>query len=74
MGYYTIRLFPASQNMMTIVTESGKFVYNFLPMSMCPSGYIFQAKVDYLIGDIEGVKTYIYAILVSIKESLHKHI
>ena len=64
MGYYTIRLSPASQYMTTIVTEFCKFRYNRLPMGMCASGYIFQANVDELIGDIEGAKTYIDDILV----------
>ena len=43
--------------MTTIVPEFGKFGYNCLPMGMCASGNIFQAKVDELIGDIEGAKT-----------------
>ena len=64
MVYYTIRLSPASQYMTTIVTEFGKFGYNHLPMGMCTSGDIFQAKVDKLLGDIEGFKTYIVDILV----------
>ena len=64
MGYYTIRLSPASQDMTTIVTEFGKFRYNRLYMGMCASGDIFQAKVDKLLGDIEGVRTYIDDILV----------
>ena len=46
-----------SQDMMKIVTEFGTFRYNCLPMVMCAPGDIFQAKVDDLIGDIEGVKT-----------------
>ena len=57
MGYYTIRLSPASQDMTTIVTEFGKFRYNCLPMGMCGLGGIFHAKVDGLLGDIEGAKT-----------------
>ena len=56
MGYYTIRLYPASQDMKTIVSEFGKFRYNRLPMGMCASGDIFQAKVDKLLGDTKGVK------------------
>ena len=68
MEYYTIRISPAIQYMTTIVTEFGKFKYNFLPMGMCASGNIFQAKVDKILGDIEGVKTYIDDILVLIKE------
>ena len=35
MGYYNIRLSPASQDMTTIVTEFGKFIYNRLPMGVC---------------------------------------
>ena len=64
MGYYTIRLSPASQDTMTIVTEFGKFIYNRLPMGMCASGDILQARVDELLVDIEGVNTYINDILV----------
>ena len=64
MGYYTIRISPASQYMTTIVTEFGKFKYNRLPTGMCDSRDIFQAKVDKIFGDIKGVKTYINDILV----------
>ena len=49
--------------MTTIVTEFGKFVYNCLHMGMCALVYIFQDKVDTLLSDIEGVKTYIEYIL-----------
>ena len=52
MGYYTIRPYPASQDMTMIVTEFGKFRYNRPPMGMCGSVEIFQAKVDKLLGDI----------------------
>ena len=44
--YYIIRLLPASQYMRTIVTEFGKFIYHHIPMGMCASCDIFQAKVD----------------------------
>ena len=54
MGYYTIRRSPASQEIMTIVTEFWKFKYDRIPMGMCASGGIFQARVDKLIVDIEG--------------------
>ena len=74
MGYYTISVSPASQDMTTIVTEFGKFRYNRLPMGMCASGDIFQAKVDRLLGDIKGVKTYIDDILVLSKDSFEKNI
>ena len=74
MGYYTIRLSPASQYMTTIVTEFGKFRYNRLPMGMCGLGDIFQAKVDDLPGGINGIKTHIDDILVLIKYCFKKHI
>ena len=64
MGYYNIRLSPASHYMTMIVTEFGKFIYNCLPMGMCASGDILQAKLDDLLDHTEGVKTYIYDILV----------
>ena len=43
-------------------------------MGMCTSGEIFQAKVDELLGDIEGVKTYIDDILVLSKDIFENHI
>ena len=72
--YYNISLLPVSQDMKTIVTEFGKCIYNNLPMGMCASGDIFQAILFELIGDIEGIKTYIYDILVLSKEILSNHI
>ena len=72
MGYYTIRLSPASQDMTMIGTRFGKFRYNCLPMGMCASRENFQTKVDKLLGDIEGVKTYIDDILVLGKDSFEK--
>ena len=74
LGYYTIRLSPTSQDMTTIDTEFGKFGYNILPMGMCASGDIFQAKVDEILGDIEGFKMYIDDILVLGKNSFENHI
>ena len=74
MGYYTIRIFPASQDMTTTVSESGGCKYNRLLMSMCALVYILQAKVDELLGDIEGVKIYIDDILVLRNEIFSRHI
>ena len=50
--------------MTTIVAEFGKFRYNRISIGMCDSGDIFQDQVDELLGDIEGVKTYIDDIIV----------
>ena len=45
-GYYTISVLTKSQDMMTIMTEFGKFRYNHLLTGMWTSGDTFQAKVD----------------------------
>ena len=59
---------------MTIVTEFGKFRYNRLPVGMCTSGDIFQSKLYEILGDIEGVKTYIGDILVLSNDLFANHI
>ena len=72
--YCTIRLSPAIQYMTTIVTEFGNLRYTRIPMGMCALGDIFQAKLEKILGDIEGVKIYIDAILVLIKDYFKNHI
>ena len=74
MGYYTIQLSPKSKDLTTIVTEFGKFRCNVLPMGLCISGGIFQAKVNELLGDIEGLYAYIDDILLTIKGSFDEHL
>ena len=73
MGYYTIPLSECSKNITTIVTEFGKFRYTCLPMGMVISGDVFQSKVYDLIGDIDGVRTYIDDILC-IGKNFDEHI
>ena len=68
MGYYTIRLFSDSQDRTKIVNEFGKLRFNCLPIGMCASRDILQSKIDELLSDIEGVKTYINDILVLTKD------
>ena len=72
MGYCTLRFSTASKDMTTIVNEFGKFKYNLLPMGMFASGDILQVKVDELLGDIEGVNTYIDDLLILGKDSFEK--
>ena len=73
-GYYTIRLLPAIQDMTMMVTEFGKFRYNNLPMGLCASVDIFQVRVDNLLGDIEGKKTYINDIIFFGEDCFKNHI
>ena len=63
-AYYTIRVSPTSYYMTNIYIEFGKSRYNGIPTGMWDLGDILQAKSDELIGDIEGVKTYINDIFV----------
>ena len=74
MGYYTIQLSPKSKDLMTIVTEFGKFRYNVLPMGLCISGDNSQAKVNELLGDIKGLYAYIDDILLTTKGLFDKHL
>ena len=43
-------------------------------MGMCASGDILQSKLDNLLGDIEGIKTYIGDIIVLSKDIFENHI
>ena len=54
MVYYTIDISTESCNLKTIVTEFGNFRYNRVPMGLYASGDKFQAKVNNLLGNIEG--------------------
>ena len=51
-----------------------KLKYNRLHTGMWALGDILQGKVDEMISDIEGFKTYIHDILVLTRDSLSKHI
>ena len=59
--------------MTTILAEFGKFRYNCFPIGICALGHILQAKLDKLLGDIEGVKTYRNDILFLRKEVFSNH-
>ena len=43
-------------------------------MVMCSPGYIFQSKLDKLLGYIKGVKTYIDDIIILSKDLFKNHI
>ena len=72
MGYYIVRISPASQDITTIVTEFGKLRYNRLHMEMCALVDIFQSKVDELLTYLKGFKTYIGDIIVLSKDLFRK--
>ena len=74
MGYYTIHILPESCDLKTIITGFGKFRYNRVPIGLCAFYDIFQAKVDELLSNIKGFKTYIDDILVLGKGIFSQHI
>ena len=74
MGYYMIQLYYKSKYITTIETEFGKIRYNILQMEMVSSGDIFQAKVNEFIDNTEGVKAYVYDILVLNKCNFADHV
>ena len=73
-GYYTIYISPEIHYLTTIVTEFGKSRYNRVPMVLCASNEIFQAKADNILGDINGVKKYTNSIIVLGKGIFSQHI
>ena len=74
MGYYSIRLSPRASDACTIVTEFGKFRYKRLPMGVSCSPDIFQAKINELLGDIEGICAYLDDLLLLSKGSWEDHL
>ena len=65
--YYTIYISTKSHYLKNIITEFVKFRYNKVPMRLCASGDIFQAKVEELLSDIKGAKTYMNVIMLLVK-------
>src|SRR6056300_1523977 len=59
MGYYTIRLDPASSDLCTIIFPWGKYRYKRLPMGFAGSPDIFQAKMIDLFSELEYIRAYL---------------
>ena len=64
MGCYTIEISTGGHKLKTIVIEFGKSRRNIFPMGMCASSEIFKDKVDRIIRDNKGLKTYIKDVIV----------
>ena len=52
---------PRRKNMTIILTKFRIFRYNYLPMGMHTSGYIFQDILEVLLGDISVVRIYTFS-------------
>jgi hypothetical protein len=55
MGYYTIRLDPATSKMCTIIFPWGKYSYKRLPMGFGGTADIFQAQIMDLMAALKFV-------------------
>ena len=74
MGYYHIKLNPASREMCTIVLPFGKCEYQRLPMGLCNSPDIFQEKISELMEGLDFVRTYIDDLLCLTKGTFEDHL
>ena len=74
MGYYHIRLDPASKKLCTLVFPWGKYEMQCLPMGLSNSPDIFQEKMSKLFANLETVWAYIDNLLVITKGSYDKHL
>jgi RNase H-like domain found in reverse transcriptase/Reverse transcriptase (RNA-dependent DNA polymerase)/Integrase zinc binding domain len=74
MGYYHIKLDPASRALCTIVLPWGKYEMQRLPMGLCNSPDIFQEKMAELMDGLGYVLTYIDDLLVLSNKSYEDHL
>jgi len=74
MGYYHIKLDPASKHLCTIILPFGKYEYQAIPMGLCNSPDIFQEKMSELMMGLEFVRTYIDDLLCITKGSFTDHL
>lgn len=74
MGYYHLRLDPATSDICTIVFPWGIYRYKRLPMGVACSPDIFQSKMNGLFSDLEYVLAYIDDLLVLTTDSFEDHL
>ena len=74
MGYYHIKLDPASRALCTIVLPWGKYEMQRLPMGLCNSPDIFQEKMSKLMDGLSFVLTYIDDLLIISNDSFENHL
>jgi len=74
MGYYHIRLDPASKQLCTIVLPFGKYERRAIPMGLCNSPDIFQEKMSELMDGLTFFWTYIDDLLCLTKGTFSDHL
>jgi hypothetical protein len=74
MGYYTIRLDPATSEMCTIIFPWGKYSYKRLPMGFGGPANIFQAQIMDLMASLELVQAIMDDLLIITRGILDEHL
>ena len=74
MGYFTIRLYPNSSIICTIILPWGKYLNQRLPMGIAGLPDIFQEKMSGLMGDLKYVRTYLDDLLILTRYSFADHL
>jgi len=74
MGYYHIPLDEESACLCTTIFPWGNYQYLRLPMGVKKRPNIFQAIISELLGDMEGVHTYLDDILITTSSTLEHHL
>ena len=74
MGYYTIRVHPSSQKILTLILPWVKYQYKRLPMGLANSPDIFQEKMSTLMADLEFARTYLDDLLNLTKSTYDDHL
>ena len=74
MGYYTLRLDPATADMCTIIFPWGKYSYQRLPMGAPNAPAVFQTKMGSLFQDLEYVRAYLDDLLIISNGTFEDHL
>jgi len=74
MGYYHVRLDPASKQLCAIALPFGKHEYQAIPMGLCNSPDIFQEKMSELMDGLAFVRTHIDDLLCLTKGTFSDHL
>lgn len=74
MGYYHLRLSPATREICAIVFPWGVYRYNRLPMGACCAPDIFQAKMSSLFAELNYVQAYLDDLLVITSDTFEDHL
>ena len=74
MGYYHIILCPVSWELCTIELPWSKKDYQILPLGLCNSPDMFQAKMNKLFNGLEYVRAYIDDLLIISNGNFEDHL